>query len=94
MVFHKSVYTFLNRRGSVISGPIDLKPIPVNLPGHFVSTSLQFILRAPEIIWTMSVWNQELQNLLAQNQNLIVNTNENASSSVILSLTALKPILL
>jgi hypothetical protein len=43
-VFHKAVYTFLNKRGSVISGPIDLKPIPVNFTGHFTSSSVYIIL--------------------------------------------------
>jgi hypothetical protein len=53
-VYNKSVYTFLNRRSSVIFRPIDLKPIPVNFPGHFASTGVNIILSSPEILLTLS----------------------------------------
>jgi hypothetical protein len=53
-VFHKSIYTFKNRPSSVISAPIDLKPIPVNLTGHFASTILYIILGTHEILLTLS----------------------------------------
>jgi hypothetical protein len=46
-VCNKFVYTFINVRSSVITGPIELNPIPVNFPGHFASISVYVILQKP-----------------------------------------------
>jgi hypothetical protein len=85
------VNTFINGRSSVISGSIELKPIPVNFSGHFASISLYNILKTPTFLGHCDYEIPNSQNIHAQNQNLVINTDNNDSGSAICGPIELKP---